>query len=341
MGSTATNTYGDLSPRTAAFASAKLLKRGQHLMVTERFGQTDPLQKNKSDTVKWRRYNSLPRASAPLAEGIPPAGSKLTYTDVQCTMEQYGDFTEITDRVADFHEDPVLAQAMEVLGEQAAETIEAVRIGFMKAGTNVFYTGAATSRATVNAPIDRATLRKIYRFLKKYKAKEITEIVSASAKISTEPVAAAYFALGHTDLLADLQAISGWTPVEQYSDHMKAVPGEVGKVEQFRFVLTPMFEPWNQAGASGTTYLSGGVAVSVAANCDVYPLLFIAKDSYGIVPFQGKRAVKVAVVNPGNPTKDDPMGQKGFASWIAYQTGAILNQSWLVRCEVGATANPS
>ena len=120
----AINTYGDISPRTAGKAKKKLLKRGQHLMVTERFGQVDPQQKNSTKTVKWRRYNSLARATAPLAEGVPPAGRKLTYTDVSATLEQYGDYVNITDVIADTHEDPVLQESMDLCGEQAAETIE-------------------------------------------------------------------------------------------------------------------------------------------------------------------------------------------------------------------------
>jgi len=90
MGNPNTTTYGDISPRTAGFAKAKLLDRGQHLMVLERFGYFDPQQKHKTKTAKWRRYLSLPRATAPLAEGIPPQGQKLTYEDVSVTLEQYG-----------------------------------------------------------------------------------------------------------------------------------------------------------------------------------------------------------------------------------------------------------
>ncbi len=147
--------------------------------------------------------------------------------------------------------------------------------------------------------------------------------------------------MGHTDLDADIRGISGFLPKAQYSDSSKALPGEIGKIEQFRIILTAMFDPWLAAGASGTTYLSNGAAVSSAASCDVYPLIFVARDSYGIVPLQGYGAVDIGVVNPGRKTKDDPLGQIGFVSWGTYQTGTILNQSWCARLESGSTANPS
>jgi N4-gp56 family major capsid protein len=338
---TNTTTYGDISPRTGGRAIAKLLKRGQHLMVTERFGQVDPQPKNRTKTVKWRRYNSLARATAPLAEGVPPTGQKLTFTDVVATLEQYGDAVKITDVIADTHTDPVLNEAMDLCGEQAAETVEELRINFMKAGTNVYYANSVASRSVVNSPPVRGDFRRIYRYFKKYKAKEISKIIRASAMISTEPVAPAYFCLGHTDLDADIRGISGFVPAENYSNSTKILPGEIGKIQQFRIILTAMFDPWEGTGLAGVTYLSGGVAVGSSTACDVYPLLFIAQNAYGIVPLQGFQSMDIGVVNPGKKTKDDMLGQIGFVSWKTYQTGAILNQTWMARLECSATANPT
>lgn len=335
------NLYGDISPRTAGKAVAKLLKRGQHLLVTERFGQVDPQPKKSSKTRKWRRYHSFPRATAPLSEGVPPAGQKLSYTDVIAHLEQYGDAGELTDVIQDTHEDPVLQEMMDLCGEQSAETIEEIRIAVIKAGTNVFYANGVTSRTAVTSPPTRGDFRKIYRYFKKHKAREISKIIKASAKISTEPVAPAYFCMGHTDLDADIRGLTGFVPVEQYSNSDKALPGEIGKLEHFRIILTAMFEPWLESGASGTTYLSGGVKVGDAAACDVYPLIFVSKDAYAIVPLQGYETVKISVLNPGTPSKSDPLGQKGFVSWKTWQAAVILNQSWLARLECAATADPS
>jgi N4-gp56 family major capsid protein len=333
--------YGDISPRTAGKAMKRLLKRGQHLMVVERFGQKDPLRKNQTKTVKWRRYNSLARASAPLAEGVTPKGKRLTYTDVNATLEQYGDLLEITDVIADTHEDPIFQESMDLCGEQAAETVEELRIAVIKAGTNVFYADGVASRALVNSPPTRGDFRKIFRAFKKNKAREISQIISATDKVATEPVEPAYFCMGHTDLKADLRDVSGFIPVANYSDSMKALPGEVGSIEEFRIILTPMFEPWEAAGLTGTTYLSGGVAVSSTAQCDVYPLIFVARDSYGIVPLQGFEAVVPYVINPDKPTKSDPLAQLGYVAWKTYQTAAILNHNWIARLECAATAIPS
>ncbi len=90
MASSTVTKYGDITPREAGFIAKKLLERGQYDLITERFGQAHPIPKKNTKTIKFRRYEALPRATAPLAEGVPPAGRKLTYTDVDAVLEQYG-----------------------------------------------------------------------------------------------------------------------------------------------------------------------------------------------------------------------------------------------------------
>lgn len=340
MASSNVTKYGDITPREAGYMAKKFLERGQFDLVTERFGQAHPIPKKNTKTIKFRRYESLPRASAPLAEGVPPAGHKLTYSDINATLEQFGDYVELTDVIFETHPDPVPQETRDLCAEQIAETIEVIRIAVMKAGTTVYYANSASGRTTVNSPPLRSDLRRVYRAFKRNKARTISNIVKASAMVSTEPVAPAYFCLGHTDLDADIRNMEGFVPVEQYSNSDKALPGEIGKVDQFRFILTALFEAWDAGGASGTTYLSSGAAVSTATSCDVYPLIIVARDAYGIVPLQGENAVTPMVKYP-TPSVGDELGQKGFVSWKTWQTSVILNQNWIARLECAATAVPS
>ena len=336
----AINIYGDITPRTAGFAVARLLERGQHLMTTERFGQIDTQPKNKTKTRTYRRYLSLARATSPLAEGVSPTGKLLSYVDIECILEQYGDLVYVTDVIIDTHTDKVLMATMDIIGEQAAETVEELRIDVLKAGTNVFYANGALTRAAVNSPLVRGDIRRVYRAFKRHKAKTISTIISATPNVATEPVAEGYFAMGHTDLDSDLRGITGFVPVEQYSNAMKALPGEVGKIETCRFILTGMFDPWDAAGTAGTTYLSGGDAPGSSLAADVYPIIFVARDAYAIVPLQGQGSITPMVHNP-TPVIGDALAQKGFVSWKTMQTAVILNQQWIARAEVAATANPA
>jgi N4-gp56 family major capsid protein len=333
-------TYSEISPPVEGAAKYMLLERGQHLMTLERFGMVDPKAKNSTKTAFYRRYNSLARASAPLAEGVPPAGKKATSTDVSAVLEQYGDVVKLTDVIKNTHTDRVLQQYMKICGEQAAETIEEMRFNILKAGSSVFYADGVSARASVNSPPTKNDFRKIYRFLKNNKAREFTELIAATPKVSTHGVEGGYFAVGHTNLKADLRDVEGFFPVSEYSDSSKALPGEIGTIEEFRIILTSLFDPWTTSGASGTTYLSGNTKVSSAAQCDVYPMLFFARDSYGIMPLQGFGSIDINVKNPGKKAVmvGNELGQIGFVSWMTMQTCVILNQNWMARLECAASA---
>lgn len=335
-----TTEYGDITPRMAAESVARLLTRGQTRLILERFGQMDPQPKNKTKTRKWRRYESLPLATSPLAEGIPPEGSQLSSTDVTATLEFYGDWTPITNIVVDLHEDPVLMEAEKLLAEQIANTVETLRWNVLKAGTNVFYANVAANRAAVNSPPLRGDFRRIVRYFNRHDAKPVTEIIKASPLISTEPVEASFIAFAHTDLESDIRGIPGFVPVVQYSASVKAYEHEIGKVENVRILTSRLFSPWLAAGTAGTDYLSSGDTPASSLACDVYPIVVIAQDAYGIVPLQGMNAVKPAVVNP-KPTHGNPLGQLGFVSWGRYDAAAILNQTWCARLECACTAVPA
>lgn len=129
--------YGDISPRTAAFAAKELLTRGQPYLVLEKFGQAKALPANNSKVMKFRRYNALPNTPKVLTEGVTPTSTQLTFTDVTATLTQMGEVVEISDVILDTHEDPVLNETVGLLGEQAAQMVEKMRFGVIKAGTNV------------------------------------------------------------------------------------------------------------------------------------------------------------------------------------------------------------
>jgi N4-gp56 family major capsid protein len=243
----------------------------------------------------------------------------------------------ISRKITDFHEDPVLEDAGKNLGEIMAENTEVVRFNTLKAGTVAYYPGTATSRGTVDGPLTVTMLRKAERALKRARARTIGELVAPSVKYGTESVNPAYWVVGHTDCKADIEQLQGFTPAKDYSN-LVAIEGEIGAWGSFRFVLTDLFEPWQAAGASGTTYLSGREKVAAPAACDVYPLLVFGKDAYGIVPFAGKDGVEIKVMKPGSVDSGQPLGQQGFVSGFRYEGCAILQDAYMLRFEVAATA---
>lgn len=324
-----TTTYGDISPRTAAYAATRLEKRAIPYLCLEKFGQSRPLPQNHSQTIIFRRYERFPITPTPLTEGVTPNARQLTTTDMPATLVQYGDRVQITDVIRDTHEDPVLMEALEVLGEQSAQMIETVRFNILKSGTNVFF-GNGAARNAVNSPLNRALQRKIVRALKRQDARKMTKVLRSTPNWATENVNAAYVGLCHPDCEGDIRNLEGFVPVESYGQ-VSPFEGEIGKCEDVRYVASTIFEKWEDAGGSAGSMLSTG-----GSNADVYPILFIARDAYGIVPLKGKRGITPMVVNP-KPSDSDPLGQRGHAGWKCYQTARILNDAWMVRAEVAVT----
>lgn len=327
----AVTTYGSISQRTAAWAAADMLSHAEPILVLERFGQSKPIPANKSEAVKFRRPVPFAPAITPLTEGVTPVAKAMVYEDVHVQLQQYGDYVEITDKVQDLAEDPVLKDATMLCGEQAAETCELLLWGVLRGGTNVFFQNGS-ARNAVNTPISLNKLRAVTRMLHRMRAKPVTKALSASPNYKTEAVAAAYICFAHTDCEADLRNLPSFTPVEQYGQSMKAFPHEVGKVENIRFILSPVLLPFVDAGgAKGAMRSTSGTAA------DVYPMVIVGADSYGLVPLKGKNAIEPKVLQPGQPRGGDPLGQRGSVGWKTWWAGARLNEAWMARLEVAVT----
>lgn len=343
----ATTQYGDISPRVAAYAVSQLLKRGMPYLVIEKFGQTYPVPNNSTKVAKFRRYFlagatgaagdgnpanafSTPLATTPLVEGVTPTGKKLANVDYTVTLVQYGDYLTITDVVLDTAEDQVLNQATEALGESAAQTIETIRFNILKAGVNVFYANGST-RSAVNTPISQAMQRKVTTALTRQNAKRITQIVKSTPDFRTEPIEAAFIGLVHPDLESDIRNMTGFVNTKQYGT-VTPWENEIGSVETVRYLQSTVFAPWPDAGGA-----AGSMRTTNGTYADVYPVLYLGRDAFGIVPLKGKDSLVPMVVNP-KPAPGDPLGQRGTIGWKAMTTAVILNDAWMARLEVAATA---
>lgn len=329
-------TYGDISPRTAAHAQKMMLERGVPILVLEKFGQGKPVPTRSSKVTKFRRYTALPNTPVALTEGVTPAGQTLTHEDVTAELEQFGDYVRWTDVVEDTHEDPVLQEASEVIGEQSAQMIEIMRYGKLKAGTSVFYANG-TARNQVNTSISTGLQRKVTRFLKGQNARKVTKVVSSTPSYGTSTVAPSFIGLVHSDLESDIRNMPGFTPCEKYGS-MTPYETEIGKVEDVRYVYSTIFDSWIDAGGAKGSGDSEMLSTG-ETSADVYPILFIAQDAYGIVPLKGKASVTPMIHNP-KVSDSDPLAQRGSVGWKSMQTAVILNDMWMCRVEVAATANP-
>lgn len=327
-------TFGDISPRVGIHAVSKLLERLEPKLVLDKFGRPEPLPKNKGEVIKWRRLRPLPVNTAQLVEGVTPAPNQLVYEDVTTVIAQFGGWIELTDKIMDLHEDRVLDDAMTVLSDQVANTKEMILWGVLKGGTQVFYANG-TDTSAVNTPVDAALVQAAVTQLKRNLAEKITTKISSSTNFNTENVNPSYVLFAHVDLEHDFRQCDGFVPVENYGSGKLLDPdAEIGKLNEVRILLSPQLAPLADGGGATTTMRS-----TSNSNADVYSCILVGKNAYGTVPLQGVNGINMVVNNAKiGASSSDPLGQRPFVAWKIWYQAVRLNELWMARLEVAATA---
>lgn len=318
-----------------AYIAAKALARALPYLVFEKFGQGYPVPSKSTRTIKFRRFEALDNTPKELTEGVTPTGQKLSYTDIEADLKQYGDLLVLSDVVLATADSPVMEQASALIGEQAAQVVENIRINTLLGGTNVEYANGA-ARTDVNTPITLGFQRRVTRKLKNQMARFITDTIASTPRFYTESVLPCFVAVTHPDVEADIRNMIGFKDAVDYGSQAPW-ENEIGACENVRYIFTTMMPVYKDAGGNVTNASGAKMISTKGTKADVYPVLFIAKDAYGLVPLKGMDSLTPMVQNP-TPTPSDPLAQRAYVAWKTMQTCVILNQAWMVRGEVAATA---
>jgi N4-gp56 family major capsid protein len=323
-----------IQQRVDLYAVPKALAHAQPQVMLDKFAQKTPLPRNKGENIVWKRYVPLDVDTNTLVEGVTPAADNFQMETVSDKIDQYGSYIPVTDKMYDLHSDVGLSDIGTLLGEKIKTQKELVAWQTLTGGTQVIYAGSATTRGTVEDVLQLAQVRKATNLLANNHGKFLTKMISGSQNQASEPVPEAYVAVGHRDLDADLRDLDKFIEYQRYGN-----PGarlnqyEIGQCEGIRFCLTPHLEPFWGTGSSTTT----GVRSRDGAAVDVYPIVVMAEDFWGTTTLAGANDMKITVVPPGTADKTDPMGQRGFASYIYYYCATRLNERWGVRIETAAS----
>lgn len=334
-GTTSSPTNGTLNTMANVYVVAKMLIRALPYLVFEKFGQAYPLPTKSTKTAKFRRFESLDATPKELIEGVTPTAQTFSVTDIEATVHQYGNLVTMTDVLLDTNDSPVMEQVTQIVGEQAAETVESMRIGVLLGGTNVEYANGI-ARDEVNTPISLPLQRRITRKLKNQKARFLTDSIKSTPRFYTESISPCFVAVCHPDCEADIRSMPHFQDVKDYGN-TSPWENEIGAVEGVRYLFTTLMKSWPNAGGNKTNAAGDTMVSTAGAKADVYPILFLAKDAYGLVPLKGAESLTPVIINPSH-TESDPLAQRAHVAWKTMQTCVILNQAWMVRAEVACTA---
>ena len=323
MGNT---TRAQILAEVNVFYDKTLLMRAVPLFIHARWAQVrDIPRKAGTSTIKFRRYGNLSAATTALSEGVTPVGSSLSVTDITATVAQYGDFVTITDVLDYESEDPILMETAEILGDQMGDTIDQITRDILAAGTSAFFAGSGstqTSHVNTGDVITDVLIKKAVRLLKNNKAKKISRMINADTGINTTPINACFIGLVHPNTTYDLKGVTGWVPVEKYASTKTIMDGEVGAVDEVRFVESPNAKVLTGQGESSN---------------DVYATIIFGAEAYGTTRVSGE-AVKNIVKPLGSAGTDDPLDQRATSGWKITFVAKILNNDFITRIEHAVSA---
>jgi len=231
------------------------------------------------------------------------------------------DYVTLTDKLQFSTLDPLLTETADMLGQQAGNSLDQICRDVLVAGTTVQYASSATTTNTVSASmtLTRAEVREAVRTLQGNNAEKITRMVNPSTGFNTSPINAAYIGIISHNTLFDLKDEAGFIPVEEYANKSDVMEGEVGAMDDVRFVMTT-----NASTVAGTL-------------TTVHRTLILAKNYYGITQISGE-AMKNIVKPLGSAGTADPLDQRSTSGWKATFVATRLNENFCVRVEHGVTA---
>jgi N4-gp56 family major capsid protein len=268
-------------------------------------------------------------------EGVTPTPDSVTPWDVSCTMTQFMVLYGYTDHTADLGEDDIPEQEEQMTAERITLVNEAFVYGILKAGTNKFYGGTGTSRATVNGPITLNLLREIGRTIMANHGKMITRVLDASGKFNTSPIARGFRVYISTDLSSDVRDLENFVPTEKYASGTPE-DNELGACEEYRFFRSPDLVPILDA-ATSVTASTYDLYSTAGTNPDVYQVIVMAADAFSQVAVRGLKGMEPFHIPHTKRDKSDPGGQRGYVGANWWKGAYIENDGWMAVLEVGRT----
>ena len=259
-GNTNVTTDMALSDEMKTFYSDYLIDLAEPELVHDQFGQKHPIPKNGGKIIEFRKYDALPKALTPLTEGVTPNGRKLSVSVINATVQQYGDYVELSDILLLTAIDNNLVEATKLLASQAGRTLDTITREVLNGGTNVLYSGGKLDRsllvggsgtAALNNYLTVDDIRKAVRALKVQNAKKIN---------------GDYVGIIHPDAAYDLMSDPKWVNVKTYSDPEGIYEGEIGKIEGVRFVETSEAKIFHAADLTETDGTDAGVRTLTVAS---------------------------------------------------------------------------
>ena len=262
---------------------------------------------NGGQVVYFNRFSPLAVSTTALTDAAIPSAVDMTSTIVSATIAAYGSYSKVGMLFQLTSIDVNLKEHVEVMGQNAAETLDTLIAAELSANGTVQYANAKSALSAVAATdtFTGAEIRKAVRTLKVNKARLFQDGLFKGII----PVNCVY----------DLRANTEWLDAFRYADPLNIQKGEVGVLHGVKFYET-------------------NNVVSEASTATVYHTYIFGQHAYGIISLEGQPGRRIYVKQPDAASTDNPLDTFSTVGWKAYFVAKTLNANWIITVKSGATA---
>ena len=308
------NTTGasGMSAEMKTFYEKRLIDQAEPALVHDQFGDPYPIPANGGKNIEFRKYDSLPKATTPLTEGVTPDGQTMNVSTVTAEVKQYGGWVPITDTLQLTAIDNNIVQATKIIASQAGRTLDTIVRDVLAGGTNVLYAPKQNADGTETEVKSRKELDKTCTLTSKLFFRAAAQLGAMNA----DPIGDSYIAIIHPYAAYDLKTCREFIEAHKYADPETMYRGEIGKLGNIRFVETSEAKIWKD------TTCPSGLAV--------FGTLVLGAHAYGVTELEGG-GLEHIVKQLGYG--DDPLNQRASVGWKGMRAAERLVEQYMVRIE--------
>ena len=307
-----TTSASGMSAEMKTFYEKRLIDQAEPALVHDQFGDPYPIPANGGKNIEFRKYDSLPKATTPLTEGVTPDGQTMNVSTVTAEVKQYGGWVPITDTLQLTAIDNNIVQATKIIASQAGRTLDTIVRDVLAGGTNVIYAPKIGEGGAETAVTSRATLDATCQLTSDLIARAATQLKAMNA----DPIGTSFVGIIHPYVAYELRRDPDWIDVHKYAQPDEIYNGEIGTLHGVRFVETSEAKIWKGTGCP--------------AGLAVFSTLILGAHAYGSTEIEGG-GLEHIVKQLGYG--DDPLNQRASVGWKAHKTAERLVEQYMVRIE--------
>lgn len=303
-------------------------------------GKQTVLDFNSGETVSFRRHKRFAPAITPLTEatsnigGVADNFQKIEADDYQATVQEYGAWTQMSDKAKLLTTNDEFNATLEGMGLQIGETLEKLNHNALKACPHQFYANGATTLAGTSARLSIADIHKVCSFLESNKAEKITQVLGGNSDYGQTTIGASYVVLSDEALRYEWYSLDGFVRSYKYAKQEGVInQNEIGILDHARVLVSnSVYGPSKGVGDTVDATIA-----NTNGKADLYPLVFLGKGAFNTIGLGNSKSIVVDVATP-EVNASTPFGNVYTMSWRTWHAICLTGPDYLATLWVAKKA---